>query len=137
MATAVSNRLNLSSTGTMAVVVVFTPESAETESIPAFIYITDKTIESEIPQRQLACLGVDFNKVDLQEFEDNHQLLTGRKTIIDIQEETYNGKSRMKVVNIGQGGGKKPDAAQIKKYGAKLKAKATPVVEPIDEDIPF
>lgn len=137
MATVVSNKLGASGTGTMFIGLIFSPESAENETIPAYIYITDKTVEQEIPQRQLAALGVDFKTVDLEEFERNKQLLTGRKTLIEIQEETYNGKSRMKVVNIGGGEGRKPTPEQIKKYGAKLKAKAVPAAPQVDEDIPF
>lgn len=126
--TVVKHWLGVSGTGTMFVGIMF--QVGDNESIPGYVYITDKNMINA--GRAMASIGWDLDKGDLQELDDKPMLLAGRSTDIDIQEEEYKGKRSLKVVQIGPRNSK-PSADQIKSANAKLKA----VSPKISEDIPF
>lgn len=91
-----------SSKGTWGIVVLFHVDPyTEDDKIWGTIWITDKSFAGA--RRQLRAIGfdVDDETKKLGDLEDNHVLLFGNETTIEIEESEYQGNVSCKVKWIG------------------------------------
>ena len=114
--------LGTSGSGTLFVGIQFKVDNFEDDLINSYVYLSDKSLK--IGMRQLIALGwtKDSNLNDLHQDEDpSKSPLFGKKTSIEIEEQEFNGKRSMRVVNIGPRTDK-PDASKVETLNKKLKA---------------
>ena len=113
-----STALTTSGGGTPGMdVIVVIPEL--NEEVTGTIWLTVKA--AGMAKKQFKALGVDFATEDLNVLDQN-QTLRGRKTVIELGEDTYLGRTKIKVRYFGDGRGEKPSAEAVTAAQAALRA---------------
>lgn len=102
------------------------------------VWLTHKSMG--MARAQLAICGFDIEKQGLEVLEEQPELLRGKVIPVDVEDETYNGKTTRKILVAMKD---KADPAHIAKLSEEMrKAKApnmeaAPIDEPSDDGIPF
>ncbi len=138
-ATIKENRIQAAQTGTVSVGLLC---DVDGEAIAVSIWLSEKSLN--MAYKQLQKCGFDVEKEPLEILDSDPAHLAGRKVLIDVDEEEYQGKLRTRA-QIVMGDVTK---ATIRSLQAKLRAVRTtkaPIVPkreeepppPDDTDIPF
>jgi hypothetical protein len=132
-ATIVENSVKTSGTGSTYISLLLQIDEDMTD---CKIYLTDKTINKRVAQKQLAKCGFDYDRDSLSLLSDNPKLLEGIKVPVVLEENEYRGQVRLQC-NIDIESVKPASKEDMSKLQELLRAKKVEKDKITDEDIPF
>lgn len=138
LATILSHSIQMSQSGKMFVELRL---QIDEDTTTAKIWMTHAA--TNMAKLQLRACGFDIHTQNLQDLENNHEFLKGKKVPVSIDENEYNGKVSLQCNIDGTPPVVKSDIEKMQEAMRKSKPKekkARPVTDddPVtDEDIPF